>query len=113
MIVMMMASTPSLNASSRLVFTSVPPISRRHEPRSRYRYRAPARDRVGRDHGGFSPTRIRRAGHPSSGVGSAVGEGDAMSDRTETAILAGGCFWGMQDLIRKRPGVISSRVGYS
>ena len=36
-----------------------------------------------------------------------------MSDRTETAILAGGCFWGMQDLIRKRPGVISSRVGYS
>lgn len=33
--------------------------------------------------------------------------------QTETAILAGGCFWGMQDLIRKRPGVIASRVGYS
>jgi peptide-methionine (S)-S-oxide reductase len=32
---------------------------------------------------------------------------------TEVAVLAGGCFWGMQDLIRRRPGVISTRVGYS
>jgi len=36
-----------------------------------------------------------------------------MAGSTEKAILAGGCFWGMQDLLRRYPGVISTRVGYS
>ena len=36
-----------------------------------------------------------------------------ITPNSEKTILAGGCFWGMQDLIRKRPGVISTRVGYT
>lgn len=36
-----------------------------------------------------------------------------MTTNTETATLAGGCFWGMQDLIRRQAGIISTRVGYT
>jgi len=37
----------------------------------------------------------------------------AGSAGTQKAILAGGCFWGVQDLIRSQPGVVSTRVGYT
>ena len=36
-----------------------------------------------------------------------------MSEVTQTACLAGGCFWGMQELLRQIPGVLATKVGYS
>jgi len=41
------------------------------------------------------------------------GQPQAKTTTRETAILAGGCFWGMEDLLRKIPGVLETEVGYS
>lgn len=54
------------------------------------------------------PAKLRAA----AGVGPGS-EGGASTAGTETAILAGGCFWGMEDILRKLPGVIETEVGYS
>jgi peptide methionine sulfoxide reductase msrA/msrB len=49
----------------------------------------------------------------ASGSSTPSSEASASTQKTETAILAGGCFWGMEEILRKIPGIIETSVGYS
>ena len=72
----------------------------------------PVRPTSGAEELGFSRRRPRDAGYSDRGTTHVRRERD-VDAALEKMILAGGCFWGMQDLFRRRPGVVSTRVGYS
>jgi methionine-S-sulfoxide reductase len=50
---------------------------------------------------------------PNSGAGAAGGTAQRTQPRTEVAVLAGGCFWGIEDILREVPGVLDTDVGYT
>ena len=56
---------------------------------------------------------VARADMAAQGYGDYLDRIDEAPTDTRRAVLAGGCFWGMQDLIRNLPGIVSTRVGYS
>ena len=56
---------------------------------------------------------VPRAEMAGQGYGDYLGQIEAPPATTQRAVLAGGCFWGIQELIRRLPGVVSTRVGYS
>jgi len=71
----------------------------------------PARDLVAQGYGRYAPEFGLPAG-PAAAAG-AGGAGATEVKTREVAVLAGGCFWGMQELLRKIPGILETEVGYT
>jgi peptide methionine sulfoxide reductase msrA/msrB len=63
--------------------------------------------------GRFLPLFGKAPGASASSAAAGAGNASASTQKTETAILAGGCFWGMEELLRKIPGVLETEVGYT
>jgi peptide-methionine (S)-S-oxide reductase len=71
------------------------------------------RNRSGLAKGDHHELSFRRSAYPCWAGTEHRRKDNTMNDNTETAILAGGCFWGVQELLRHHDGVISTRVGYT
>ena len=71
----------------------------------------PLGDLAERGYADYLPA-FEAAGHEVAAAADGPDRDSSMTDTTETAIIAGGCFWGMEDLLRKIDGVLDTEVGY-